>query len=93
VSRVPLPGTAITVVLTEDFKHMYSAQLFENGKPISDVQLLGPRYSEHCPAARVSSSSGVVTVDWGEQSPHHYVQVDMSTRRIIVPSLNIGPRR
>jgi hypothetical protein len=92
VSRVPLPDSSVTVVLTEDFKHMYSAQLFENGKPVSDLQLLGPRYSDHCPPARVSSSSGLVTVDWGQDSPHHYVQVDVTTRHIVVSS-NGGPKR
>ena len=71
---------------------MYRARLFENGKPVSDEQLLGPRYSEHCPPARVSASSGTVMVDWGKESPHHYVQVDVSKRRIVVTS-NGGPER
>ena len=83
VSRVPLPGSDLTVVLSEDFKHLYSYQLFEHEIPVTDVRGLGPRYSDHCPPARVTSSAGVVSVDWGEGPYHHFVKVDVAHRKIL----------
>lgn len=85
VSRVILPESALSIIVVEDFKHLYSVQLLDGGRRLSD-ELLGPRYSEKCPPAHISKSGSVVTVAWGASDPKHFVVVDIDHKKIIATS-------
>lgn len=77
VSRVEIPETELTIVLTEDFKHLHSYQVFERGHPISELRLLGPRYARRLDPARVTVTSDIASIEWGEREPRHFVRIDL----------------
>jgi len=65
VSRVPVPGSSMTAVVTADLAGCYDVQLFEHGHPIPGCsQCLGPYSSQHCSLAQVSTTSNIVTIAW-----------------------------
>jgi len=86
VSRVPIPGSPMTAVVTADLSGCYSVQLFEHGHPISDLQLLGPFVSEHCSLTQVSRTSNIVTIDWTDEGNHYQTAVDVAARRFVIHS-------
>ena len=88
VSRAALPGSSAMVVVTEDTKKMYWVRLLNDGKPVSDLKLLGPRHTAQCPPARVSnaSSEGIVTIDWASGASCHFVKVDSKNMRMVSSS-------
>jgi hypothetical protein len=90
VSRVPVPGSSMTAVVTADLAGCYDVQLYEHGHPIpGQVQCLGPYASQHCSLAQVATTSNVVTITWmdGGSNGHHYgTAVDVDARRFAVYS-------
>jgi hypothetical protein len=49
VSRVPIPGSSLSAVVTADLAGCYDVQLYENGQPIpNQLQCLGTYASMHC---------------------------------------------
>jgi hypothetical protein len=87
VSRVAVPGTNLTIVLSEDEKGMYRYRVLSHGVPVSDERLLGPHYdSGSHPAPVVSVSQGFVTISWPSTHTTHYVTVDVARRQIVQDS-------
>jgi hypothetical protein len=89
VALVPLPGSNLVLVLTEDFKSMYRYQLFENGVAVSEVRLLGIRYSEK-PQVVVKADDHLVSVDLGNLTPRHFVKIDVQHRVVLSDSNRAG---
>ena len=85
-SRVPIPNSSLTAVVTEDIAGTYSCQLFDGGHPISGFQMLGPAASEHCSLAQVSTTSNIVTIAWTDGGYHYSTEVDVAARRFVVYS-------
>jgi hypothetical protein len=86
-SRVPVPGSAMTVIITSDLAGCCYCQLFEHGRPVSDRHILGSYVAGMCSTAHVSRASNIVTVDWGDQSQNYYtVAIDIEARGFAVSS-------
>ena len=93
VSRVPLPGSSMTAIITSDLAGCCYCQLFERGHPVSDLHILGSYVSGMCSTAHVSRASNIVTVDWGDGSQNYYaVAIDIEARGFVVSS-NSTPSR
>lgn len=92
VSRVPIPGSPMTAVVTADVSGCYKCQLFEHGHPISDPELLGPYASRSCSLTRVAGVSNVVTIGWADHNYHYIVLINMGTRRFGVISDSVPLR-
>lgn len=92
VSRVPVPGSSMTAIVTADLAGCYDVQLFEHGHSISDFQCLGPCASQHCSLAKVSSASNIVTIDWTDEGNHYHTAVDVAARRFAVYSNGVPVR-
>src|SRR5580704_3175146 len=88
VSRVPIPGSSMTAVVTADISGCYSCQLFEHGYPISKLSLLGPYASRSCSLEDVSSVSNIVTIEWSD-GYHYSVAVDINARRFVTYSNDV----
>jgi hypothetical protein len=88
VSRVTIPGSDMTVIVTADLSGCYSCQLFENGHPISGLQLLGPYASMKCSLEKVSVISNIATIDWSD-GYHYRVEVDIAARQFVVQSNSV----
>ena len=86
VSRVPVPETDLTVVLTKDFKRLVSYQVFQQESPVSEIRLLGPLDSDNIPTIQVSSSHGVATIEWTNEHVHHFVKIAIAERKILSDS-------
>jgi hypothetical protein len=94
-SRVPIPGSSMTAVVTEDIAGTYSCRLFDGGHPISDFQMLGPAATEHCSLAQVSTASNIITITWtdgGSNGYHYSTAVDVDARRFVVYSNGVPVR-
>jgi len=92
VSRVPVPGSSMTAIVTADISGCYSVQLFEHGQPISGFQLLGPFASQHCSLSQVSTTSNIVTINWADESNRCSTAVDVDARRFVVYSNGVPAR-
>jgi hypothetical protein len=87
-SRVPIPGSSMSAVVTADVSGCYSCQLFDQGHPISDLLPLGPYASRSCSLEHISSVSNIVTIEWAD-GYHYSVMVDIASRRFIVGSNSV----
>jgi hypothetical protein len=84
VSRVPVPGSSMTAVVTADLAGFYDVELLENGHPIPGVRAcLGPYASQHCSLAQVSATSNIVTIAWTDGGYHYSAVVDVGGRRFV----------
>src|SRR5579862_1060046 len=93
VSRVPVPGSSMTAVVTADLAGCYDVQLYEHGHPIpGQVQCLGPYASQHCSLAQVSTTSNIVTIAWTDGDHHYSTAVDVDARRFVVFSNGVPVR-
>jgi hypothetical protein len=93
VSRVPVPGSSMTAVVTADLAGCYDVQLFEHGHPIPGCsQCLGPYSSQHCSLAQVSTTSNIVTIAWADGGYHYSTAVDVDARRFVVYSNGVPVR-
>ena len=88
VSRVAIPGSDMAAIVTADLSGCYSCQLFENGHPISGLQLLGPYASMKCSLEKVSVISNIATINWSD-GYHYQVEVDSAARQFVVHSNNV----
>ena len=88
VSRVTIPSSDMTVIVTADLSGCYSCQLFENGHPISGLQLLGPYASMKCSLENVSVVSNIATINWSD-GYHYQVEVDIPARKFVVNSNSV----
>ena len=87
VSRVPVPGSSMTVVVTADFAGCYDVELFDQGHPIpGSILCLGPYASQHC-SAQVSTASNIVTIALTDGSYQYYVAVDVAARHFVTNSV------
>jgi hypothetical protein len=85
VSSVPIPGTLMTAIVTADISGCYYVQLFEHGRAISNLQILGPYASQKCSLEKVTCVSNIVTIDWVD-SYHYSIAVDVNARRFVTYS-------
>jgi hypothetical protein len=92
VSRVPVPGSSMTAIVTDDLSGCYSVRLFEHGQPISGFQLLGPFVSQHCSLSQVSAMSNIVTIDWTDEGNRYRTAVDIAARRFVAYSNGVPVR-
>jgi hypothetical protein len=96
VSRVPVPGSSMTAVVTADLAGCYDVQLYEHGHPIpGQLQCLGPYASQHCSLAQVATTSNIVTITWtdgGSNGYHYSSAVDVDARRFVVYSNGVPVR-
>ena len=92
VSRVLIPGSDMTAVVTADLSGCYSCQLFENGCSISGLQLLGPYASMKCSLDNVSVVSNIATIKWSD-GYHYQVEVDIAARQFVVHSNNVAVQK
>jgi hypothetical protein len=96
VSRVPVPGSSMTAVVTADLEGCYDVELYEQGHPIpGQRQCLGPYASQHCSLAQVSTTSNIVTITWtdgGSNGYHYSTAVDVDARRFVVYSNGVPVR-
>jgi len=90
VSRVPVPGSSMTVVVTADLAGCYDVELFDHGHPVPGArQCLGPYASQHC-SAQVSTTSNIVTIALTDGGYHYSVAVDVTARQFVT---NSAPNR
>jgi hypothetical protein len=86
VSRVPVPGSSMTVVVTADLAGCYDVELFDHGHPVPGArQCLGPYASQHC-SAQVSTASNIVTIALTDGGYHYTVAVDVAARQFVTNS-------
>ena len=84
VSRVAVPGSSMTAVVTADLAGCYDVDLFENGQAIPDArQCLGPYVSQRCSVALVSATSNIVTIIWADSGRRYSTAVDIVARRFV----------
>ena len=90
VSRVPVPGSSMTAVVTADLAGCYDVQLYDQGHLISgQLQCLGPYASQHC-SAQVTTASNIVTIALSDGGYHYTVAVDVAARQFVT---NAVPNR
>ena len=83
-SRVPIPGSSLSAVVTADLAGCYDVQLFEHGHPLpGERQCLGPYVSQRCALAHVSTTSNVVTIVWTDGDRRYSAAVDVEARRLV----------
>ena len=96
VSRVPIPSSSMTAVVTADIAGCYDVQLFDHGNLIpGQTQCLGPYASQHCSLAQVATTSNIVTITWtdgGSNGYHYSTAVDVDARRFVVYSNGVSVR-
>jgi hypothetical protein len=78
VSRVAVPGTNLTLVLTEDEKQMFRYHLLVDGKAAGEPGFLGPHDSDvsHKPVTAVDGS--LVTFIWRGSLNVQFVAFDLA---------------
>lgn len=91
VSRVPVPGSSMTAIVTSDIAGCYSVQLFEHGHPISDFWLLGPYASQKCTLEKVTCVSNIVTINWSDGN-RNSVAVNINARRFVTNSNSLSSK-
>jgi hypothetical protein len=64
VSRVPVPGTDLTLVITQDEKRMFSYEVFSGEEAVSDRRLFSEYCSEPLPPAEITQQPGTVKISW-----------------------------
>jgi hypothetical protein len=93
VSRVPVPGSAMTAVVTADLAGCYDVKLYEHGHPLAgQLQCLGPYGSSHCSLTQVTTTSNIVTIAWTDGSYHYSTSVDIDARQFVVYSNGVPVR-
>jgi hypothetical protein len=86
VSRVPVPGSSMTMVVTADLAGCYDAELFDRGHPIPGSRYcLGPYASQRC-SAQVMTASDIVTIALTDGGYHYTVAVDVAARQFVTNS-------
>jgi hypothetical protein len=84
VSRVPVPGSSMTAVVTADLAGCYDVELFDSGHPVPGTwQCLGPYASEHCALEGISTTSNIVSIAWTDGGYHYGAAIDVAGRRFV----------
>lgn len=87
VSRVPVPGSSMTMVVTADLAGCYDVELFDHGQAIpGSRQCLGPYASQHV-SSQVSAASNIVTIALTDGGYHYTVAVDVASRQFVTNSV------
>ena len=84
LSRVAVPGTDLTVVLSQDEKHLWRCQLFAGRRSISEQLICGaPDYWEDRVTFTTRQQGDSFYIHW-TQDDHHstLVRVDLRSRTI-----------
>jgi hypothetical protein len=93
VSRVQVPGSSMTAVVTADLAGCYDVQLYEQGHVIpGQRQCLGPYASQYCSLAQVETTSNIVTITWTDGSHHYKTAIDVDARCFVVYSNGVPSR-
>jgi hypothetical protein len=86
VSRVSVPGSSMTMVVTADLAGCYDVELFDHRQPIpGSRQCLGP-YASKRVSSQVSTASNIVTIALTDDSYHYTVAVDIAARQFVTRS-------
>jgi hypothetical protein len=88
VSRISVPGSSMTMVITADLAGCYDVELFDHERPIpGSRQCLGSYASQHV-SSQISTASNIVTIVLKDGNYHYTVAVDIAARQFVTNSLS-----
>jgi hypothetical protein len=93
VSRVAVPKTNLTLVLTEDEKQMFRYNVLADGQRVFDSGFLGPHDYGVPSHPTVSIDGSTVTFSWRGPLITQFVRFDVSSCQLLQDSSNIQPTK
>jgi hypothetical protein len=87
VSRVPIPETALSVVVVRDEKGLYRYRVFENGSPVSKQRIFGGSAADAPVRPKVSEADSLVKISWSQEGLEvAFLEFDRRTGQLVVDS-------
>jgi hypothetical protein len=87
VSRVPIPETALSVVVVRDERGLYRYGVLENGSPVSKERIFGGSAADAPLEPKVSESGTLVRISWSQGGLEvAFLEFDRTTGQLVADS-------
>src|ERR1700744_2391742 len=88
VSRIAVPGSSLTVIITADLAGCYDVELFDHGQMVrGSRQCLGPYALRHV-SSQISTVSNIVAIALADGGYHYAIAVDITARQFVTESVS-----